>query len=81
VIYAMELRVRLFGQFAVELGSDTILFDGVSNLYQLESTLKSRHVIFSTIPFKIAVNHCLTSGNVDFHSDDEIAVMPPFSGG
>lgn len=54
---------------------------GVSDLRSLEQELSSLHPIFRRVQCRIAVNRQLVIDNIPLQTGDEIAVMPPFSGG
>ncbi|MFM8431750.1 MAG: MoaD/ThiS family protein [Bacteroidota bacterium] len=76
-----KLTIRLFGPFTDVFPERSIMVDRVNTVGELEFVLKSLNVTFTRIPFRIAVNKRLS-----LHSDligpaDEIAVLPPFSGG
>lgn len=77
----MPLTIQMFGQFAHELKVSSITVDKVNTSFELEQSLKALHPVFSRIPWRIAVNRRLISGATELKEDDEIAILPPFSGG
>lgn len=76
----MELRIRTFGKLAEHVGSE-LFIAAVRDTGLLRAELMRLHPVFREVPFRIAVNHCLVDGDVPLAHSDEIAVLPPFSGG
>jgi len=68
----MEIKVKLFGMLADELQRQEMTLNGVSDLRSLEHELSALHPVF---------HRKLVNDNVVLHTGDEVAVMPPFSGG
>lgn len=76
----MELRIRAFGKLAEQAGSELIV-PAVKDTRTLRSALLDLNPVFSEVPFRIAVNRRLVDQDVQLNPSDEIAVLPPFSGG
>lgn len=76
----MEFRIRTFGKLAEHAGSE-LLIPAVQDTRLLKAALDALHPIFREVPFRIAVNRRLVDGDVALNPSDEIAVLPPFSGG
>jgi molybdopterin synthase sulfur carrier subunit len=77
----MEIKVKLFGMLADELQRQEMTLNGVSDLRSLEQELSALHPVFQRVQCRISVNRKLVNDNVVLHTGDEVAVMPPFSGG
>jgi len=77
----MEIKVKLFGMLADELQRQEMTLNGVSDLRSLEHELSALHPVFQRVQCRISVNRKLVNDNVVLHTGDEVAVMPPFSGG
>ncbi|MFM2134947.1 MAG: hypothetical protein RL021_347 [Bacteroidota bacterium] len=76
----MELRIRTFGKLAEHAGGE-LLIPAVPDTRMLKAALEALHPVFRDVPFRIAVNRRLVDGDVPLSPSDEIAVLPPFSGG
>ena len=77
----MEITVKLYGIFAYELNRESIILSDISDNEKLVAYLKNYHPIFKQTPFRIALNNKMIQGDLNFNHQDELAVMPPFSGG
>jgi len=80
----MVIKIKLFGVAAEQAGQRTIELD-VSNqcdLLELQSKLKlSFPKLESIVNFSIAVNRSYVKENCLINAHDEIALIPPVSGG
>lgn len=76
-----EFRVRTFGKLSALTASSEVLVRDVPDTDSLHSNLLQRFPEFARVPFRIVVNRKFISGNQVLKPGDEIAVMPPFSGG
>ncbi len=76
-----QLTIRCFGMLSELLGNDTIEVEVVSNTYELLLNLKQRFPRLNSLTFSIAVNKRIVTENTTLKSGDEIALLPPFSGG
>ena len=76
-----EFRVKAFGRLA-EFANDGILPVKVEgDVAALRSVLADMHPGFSSLPYRVAVNRQIVEDHHALNAGDEIAVMPPFSGG
>lgn len=66
---------------ADEMRQQEMTVNGISDLHSLQQELSSLHPVFRRVQCRIAVNRKLVNDNIPLHTGDEIAVMPPFSGG
>jgi len=76
----MEFKIRAFGRLAEAAGNE-IHVAAVSDSETLRVLLRDLYPVFREVPFRISVNHRLIVGAVPLTPKDEIAVLPPFSGG
>jgi molybdopterin synthase sulfur carrier subunit len=77
----MNIKVKLFGMLADELQRQEVTMNNISDVRSLEKQLLDFHPVFNRVHCRIAVNRKLVTDNMVLHSSDEVAVMPPFSGG
>lgn len=82
----MKLTVKLFAMLRESIGFDEItLTVPTSNptVEDLRSSLLEQHPgIGSLLPFcQVAVNHEIATDSQTLQPTDEIAILPPFSGG
>ncbi|MFM2206839.1 MAG: ThiS family [Bacteroidota bacterium] len=76
----MEFNIRAFGRLAEEAGRE-FRISTPPDVSALRESLKEHHAVFREIPFRISVNHRLVDGELPLKATDDIAVLPPFSGG
>jgi molybdopterin converting factor subunit 1 len=80
----MVVKVLLFGQAAESAGVRAIdlEFSGEANTDGLIKKLGEKFPeLVASIPFSIAVNRKYIKNNLPLSSQDEIALIPPVSGG
>lgn len=75
------MRVRLFGMFAEALGVETVTVNSSGTVADLRQALLDFHPVFCQVPFRIAVDRRLALENLQVSEDQEVAALPPFSGG
>jgi molybdopterin synthase sulfur carrier subunit len=78
---APMLKVRLFGNLCDLAGQTEINLPVCSDMVTLKETLYLTFPHLKQATFAIAVNRKIVSGNQSIHTGDEIALLPPFSGG
>ena len=77
----METEITLFGQLAEKAGSQRILVPNAADTWTLLSELRKRFPVLSDSPVIVAVNRRTVTENTPLGPGDEVALMPPFSGG
>jgi molybdopterin synthase sulfur carrier subunit len=80
----MVINIKLFGIAAEQAGERTIQLDVTEqcDLYELQNKLKeSFPKLESVVNFSIAINRSYTKENCVINQHDEIALIPPVSGG
>ena len=75
------VKVLLFGSLAENFMDRSVVVEGVDTVGQLVSKLKTDHVEFSKAGFRISVNRMIVGDNHLLSDGDEVAALPPFSGG
>lgn len=76
-----RLKVKSFGLLTDVIGHDLIDFDFVDNTDKLRLKLIEAYPRLKQLSFSIAVNKKLISQITALEIGDEIALLPPFSGG
>jgi molybdopterin synthase sulfur carrier subunit len=78
----MRLKILFFGQLT-EITRSTIIEENVSikSVYQLEANFKIKFPELKNYKYQIAVNQKIISEDIILNEGDEIAFLPPFSGG
>ena len=80
----MKLTLKYFGQIAEIMGAE---FESINinessiTLDELNNILINKNNSLKDQPYKFAINHSITEHNVTIKENDEIALLPPFSGG
>lgn len=77
----MSIRVKLFGPFAEPFPEKEITLSDPTTTTQLEESLKAMHPVFREHAYRIAVNRRMVDQDTPIKSTDELALLPPFSGG
>ena len=82
----MIVRIRLFGQLREWAGADvleTALADGATVEDALSELGRSAALegLLDRLPVRMAVNRVIADGETALHPDDELALLPPLSGG
>ncbi len=78
------MRVLLFAGLAEALGSRELLIPEApapATVGELERALRDRFAALARAPFRVAVNHSYAPAGQTLAADDEIALLPPVSGG
>ena len=79
----MKIKLLSFGIISEVMGQNTQTLDvkEQTTVIQLLDELVSKHPPLKNHKFKIAVNKKITEDETILNNDDEIALLPPFSGG
>jgi molybdopterin converting factor small subunit len=76
-----EFKIALFGLLAEEAGTNTLLCSSLPNTEALLAAVFLRYPSWASIRLLLAVNHRIVLSSQLIDTTDEIALMPPFSGG
>lgn len=75
----MQITVVAFGQIAEFMGEQFTI--DVPDIAALRRVLESQYPQLAVIKYAIALNKKVVTSNADFSENDEVALMPPYSGG
>jgi len=78
------LHVLLFAGLAEDVGSrELVLDDGdlPATVGELERRLRDRWPVLAPATFRVAVNRSYVGGEHELRPGDEVALIPPVSGG
>ena len=80
----MKVRVLLFAGLAQRAGTREWELDDVgerATVGSLVTTLRARHPFLASVPFVVARNRELAGESAPIADGDELALLPPVSGG
>jgi len=75
------MTVRVYGMLAEITGSAALNYFEMNSIDELKSKLFSEFPALTEKKFSIAVNRKIVTGNPALNNSDDIALLPPFSGG
>ena len=75
------MKIIFFAQLEEFTGSSVLEHPSFRDLDQLRSYLHNKFPELGNANYAIAVNHKIVNGNCPLHEQDEVALLPPFSGG
>lgn len=76
-----KLSVLSFGRVRDITGDAPLLMPVQRNTEELQAVLHERYPELSTFPYRISVNRVLIAEPFPLKAGDEVALLPPFSGG
>ena len=74
-------HISLFGQLAEKAGMHSMQIPNVVDTDALLKEFRKRYPVLSDTPVMLAVNRKTVTENTPLGPSDEVALMPPFSGG
>ena len=79
----MKINVLLFGVLTEVTGETNLQVDaeGISDLTDLHKFLVQQYPGLEAKTFQYAVNQSISSAGHPLYAGDEVALLPPFSGG
>ena len=77
----MKIRILLFGVLADIADKPAIEVNDAFDVNSLQGIMKNEYAAFINVHFVIAINKKIVSGNHPIQENDEVALLPPFSGG
>ena len=75
------MKLLFFGPLADIAGKTQFELSGIHNTDDLKRKIFEMYPELVTQSFLLAVNKKVHAENVDLNMDDEVALLPPFSGG
>ena len=77
----MKITILFFGQLAEIAGISSIKLTDISDTDDLKNKLQQQFPALEKMTFSIAINKKMIQENTILKSEDEVALLPPFSGG
>lgn len=77
----MKIQVKVFGQLAEVIGSSELTMMNITDTQSLREKIVVDFPGLNAFPFAIAVDKKISKDNRAIKAGDEIALLPPFSGG
>lgn len=77
----MEIKVLLFGEATERVGTSELIALDVSTVSALKQWLISEYPNLDNFQFSVAVNKEIIQEDIGLKDQDEVAILPPFSGG
>lgn len=75
------MKILFFGKLKDVTGKKEIDVKGIKSLYDLKEFLFEKYPFLKNEIFLIAINSEIAPDNVELNEGDEIALLPPISGG
>lgn len=77
----MEINILAFGQIQDIIGKDRFTLSEVSDTEALKRKLSDSYPEINHIPYSISVDKNIVNSKLTLKDGDEVALLPPFSGG
>lgn len=77
----MEIKILLFGELAQIAGTNNIVLKDIANTNAVSEKLFEQFPTFKNKKYALAVNKQLVKESHALVDGDELALLPPFSGG
>jgi len=78
---AEKIKILLFGMLAQKAGCSEIFFKKVPDTDTLLREFTKEYPDMAALKFSVAINKKISPENKSLEAGDEIALLPPFSGG
>lgn len=75
------MKILFFASIAEATGTEQIDINGVATVSELKTLLQSKFPSLITMNYSVAVNQQISHINDQLSEQDEVALLPPFSGG
>ncbi len=75
------IRLKAFGMLAEKLGVDSLEIENPGSSDALRRLLLQQFPALQSLTFRMAVDRKLIQAETDISAGQEIALLPPFSGG
>lgn len=76
-----QLQIRAFGRLAEKLPASEFSFRGCSDTEELIRELRQKYPVLESHKFSLSVDRQLVQEKTALNGSEEIALLPPFSGG
>lgn len=74
-------RITFYGILKERIASELSLNVSLKNVSEMRAYLEEHYPILRNIPYLVAINRTISSLEIPLTSNDNIAILPPFSGG
>lgn len=75
------IRILAFGVAAEKMKTNSVWAENINDVNALKSWLSKRFPDLNDLKIGIAVNKKIVHDNILLNNEDEVALLPPFSGG
>ncbi|MBS4041788.1 MAG: MoaD/ThiS family protein [Flavobacteriales bacterium] len=75
------MNILLFGILSEYISKEQVPWETFKTVGELELFLRNQFPIIQNIPIQFAVNQQMVSLDYKLNENDELVLMPPFSGG
>ncbi len=75
------MKILFFASIAEITGAPEINLQGIKNIVDLKQQLIAKFPPLAGLNFSVAINKTIVQGNAELKETDEVAFLPPFSGG
>ena len=77
----MTIKVLFFGPLTDKVSTTSIEMNEINDTDSLRTTLFALYPSLNEVSFSLSVNRKFVHHNTPLHHGDEVACLPPFSGG
>jgi len=75
------MKILLFGKIAEQIGSNHIFLENIHSTEKLKEKLVEHYPFLQQTSFSIAIDRKIIHTDITLLDAQEIALLPPFSGG
>lgn len=77
----MNIFIKTFGSITEFFPDTAIELENTIRVEELRAVLEKKYPALNHIHYNVAINKKMTDGDTRIQANDEVALMPPFSGG
>ncbi|HMS33220.1 MAG TPA: MoaD/ThiS family protein [Ignavibacteria bacterium] len=77
----MKIKLKFFGIISDITGTEELICAEAYDTDNLAGEYKIKYPEINNLSYRIAVNHMIINSNTRLNDGDEVAFLPPFSGG
>jgi molybdopterin synthase sulfur carrier subunit len=77
----MTIKILFFGPLADKVSASAMELEDMQDTDTLMEALHTQYPSLMDIQFSLSVNRKIIHQNTPLHHEDEVACLPPFSGG
>ena len=76
-----NIKIIAFGIAAEKMKTNSVTAESISNVDDLKLWLNDCYPVLKNLNISISVNKIIIHENISLNDGDEVALLPPFSGG